>query len=85
MGGGAAEHRAWAQGPVPPAGWSGLPRGRRGPATSLVSQVLELYGNEVASMACLCACPPPGLQHLGLGHNKLLGPSQSRYVTREHW
>nr|KAF6466198.1 leucine rich repeat containing 43 [Rousettus aegyptiacus] len=48
-------------------------------------KVLELYGNGVASMACLCAHPPPALQHLGLGHNKLLGPSQSRYVTREHW
>ncbi|XP_015443421.2 leucine-rich repeat-containing protein 43 isoform X3 [Pteropus alecto] len=48
-------------------------------------KVLELYGNSVASMACLCAHPPPGLQHLGLGHNKLLGPLQSHYVTREHW
>lgn len=62
------------------------PEARPGPpAASLVSQVLELYGNDVASMACLCAHPPPALQHLGLGHNKLLGPSQSHYVTREHW
>ncbi|XP_023502984.1 leucine-rich repeat-containing protein 43 isoform X2 [Equus przewalskii] len=40
-------------------------------------KVLELYGNEVTSMECLCARPPPCLQHLGLGHNKLLGPLES--------
>ncbi|XP_019589697.2 leucine-rich repeat-containing protein 43 isoform X2 [Rhinolophus sinicus] len=40
-------------------------------------KVLELYGNSITSMECLCVRPPPGLQHLGLGHNKLLGPSQS--------
>lgn len=48
-------------------------------------QVLELYDNAVSSMECLCARPPPGLQHLGLGHNKLLGPQQSLYLTAEHW
>nr|XP_044631873.1 leucine-rich repeat-containing protein 43 isoform X2 [Equus asinus] len=48
-------------------------------------KVLELYGNEVTSMECLCARPPPCLQHLGLGHNKLLGPLESLYVTADHW
>lgn len=69
----------------PGRGWWGGRGAGPAPAASPVSQVLELYGNGVASMACLCAHPPPALQHLGLGHNKLLGPSQSRYVTREHW
>ncbi|XP_021568881.1 leucine-rich repeat-containing protein 43 [Carlito syrichta] len=36
-------------------------------------------------MECLCAHPPPSLQHLGLGHNKLLGPMESLYVTADHW
>ncbi|XP_016074508.1 PREDICTED: leucine-rich repeat-containing protein 43 [Miniopterus natalensis] len=48
-------------------------------------KVLELYGNTITSMECLCARPPPGLQHLGLGHNKLLGPLQSVYITSQHW
>ncbi|XP_042818615.1 leucine-rich repeat-containing protein 43 isoform X3 [Panthera tigris] len=48
-------------------------------------KVLELYGNEIRSMECLCAAPPPRLQHLGLGHNKLLGPLESLYVTSNHW
>ncbi|XP_020928638.1 leucine-rich repeat-containing protein 43 isoform X2 [Sus scrofa] len=48
-------------------------------------KVLELYGNKMTSMECLCAHPPPGLQHLGLGHNKLLGPMESLYVTSDHW
>ncbi|XP_046302062.1 leucine-rich repeat-containing protein 43 isoform X3 [Marmota monax] len=48
-------------------------------------KVLELYGNEIRSMECLCAHPPPGLQHLGLGHNKLLGPLESLYVTNNYW
>ncbi|XP_008575688.1 PREDICTED: leucine-rich repeat-containing protein 43 [Galeopterus variegatus] len=48
-------------------------------------KVLELYGNQIASMECLCAHPPPGLQHLGLGHNKLLGPLESLYITTHHW
>ncbi|XP_006894769.1 PREDICTED: leucine-rich repeat-containing protein 43 [Elephantulus edwardii] len=48
-------------------------------------KVLELYGNEVSSMQCLCDHPPPGLQHLGLGHNKLQGPLESLYVTADHW
>ncbi|XP_023576375.1 leucine-rich repeat-containing protein 43 [Octodon degus] len=36
-------------------------------------------------MECLCAHPPPGLRHLGLGHNQLRGPSESLYVTASHW
>uniref|UniRef100_G3TH14 Leucine rich repeat containing 43 n=1 Tax=Loxodonta africana TaxID=9785 RepID=G3TH14_LOXAF len=48
-------------------------------------KVLELYGNEITSVECLCAHPPPGLQHLGLGHNKLLGALESLYVTANHW
>lgn len=49
------------------------------------SQVLELYGNKISSLECLCASPPPSLQHLGLGQNKLLGPLESLYVTADHW
>lgn len=48
-------------------------------------QVLELYGNLITSMECLCSAPPPRLQHLGLGHNKLLGPLESLYVTSNNW
>ncbi|XP_055261081.1 leucine-rich repeat-containing protein 43 isoform X2 [Moschus berezovskii] len=48
-------------------------------------KVLELYGNKITSMECLCHQPPPRLQHLGLGHNKLLGPLESLYVTSNHW
>ncbi|XP_048196671.1 leucine-rich repeat-containing protein 43 [Perognathus longimembris pacificus] len=48
-------------------------------------KVLELYGNSISSMACLCTHPPPRLQHLGLGHNKLLGPMESLFVTSKHW
>ncbi|XP_010602852.1 leucine-rich repeat-containing protein 43 [Fukomys damarensis] len=48
-------------------------------------KVLELYGNELGSAECLCAHPPPGLQHLGLGQNQLCGPSECLYVTASHW
>nr|XP_035940927.1 leucine-rich repeat-containing protein 43 isoform X1 [Halichoerus grypus] len=48
-------------------------------------KVLELYGNKISSLECLCASPPPSLQHLGLGQNKLLGPLESLYVTADHW
>ncbi|XP_077604052.1 leucine-rich repeat-containing protein 43 isoform X2 [Crocuta crocuta] len=48
-------------------------------------KVLELYGNKISSMECLCSPPPPRLQHLGLGHNKLQGPLESLYVTSDHW
>nr|XP_030716060.1 leucine-rich repeat-containing protein 43 isoform X2 [Globicephala melas] len=48
-------------------------------------KVLELYSNKMTSMECLCTRPPPRLQHLGLGHNKLLGPLESLYVTSDYW
>ncbi|XP_020138756.2 leucine-rich repeat-containing protein 43 [Microcebus murinus] len=48
-------------------------------------KVLELYGNLISSLECLCAHPPPNLQHLGLGHNKLRGPSESQHLTSSHW
>ncbi|XP_055461993.1 leucine-rich repeat-containing protein 43 [Psammomys obesus] len=48
-------------------------------------KVLELYGNLITSMECLCSPPPPNLQHLGLGHNKLLGPLESLYITSNNW
>uniref|UniRef100_H0WTA5 Leucine rich repeat containing 43 n=1 Tax=Otolemur garnettii TaxID=30611 RepID=H0WTA5_OTOGA len=49
-------------------------------------KVLELYGNEICSLEGLCAHPPPpGLQHLGLGHNKLQGPLESLYLSSSHW
>uniref|UniRef100_A0A7N5KGN2 Leucine rich repeat containing 43 n=1 Tax=Ailuropoda melanoleuca TaxID=9646 RepID=A0A7N5KGN2_AILME len=48
-------------------------------------KVLELYGNKMSSMECLWTRPPPHLQHLGLGQNKLLGPLESLYVTADHW
>ncbi|XP_021042729.1 leucine-rich repeat-containing protein 43 isoform X2 [Mus pahari] len=48
-------------------------------------KVLELYGNLITSLECLCSAPPPRLQHLGLGHNKLLGPLESLYVTSHNW
>uniref|UniRef100_A0A452FE75 Leucine rich repeat containing 43 n=1 Tax=Capra hircus TaxID=9925 RepID=A0A452FE75_CAPHI len=48
-------------------------------------KVLELYGNKITSMECLCHHPPPRLQHLGLGHNNLLGHLESLHVTSDHW
>ncbi|KAL6081648.1 hypothetical protein STEG23_007863, partial [Scotinomys teguina] len=48
-------------------------------------KVLELYGNLISSMECLCSPAPPSLQHLGLGHNRLLGPLESLHVTSNNW
>ncbi|KAL1768412.1 leucine-rich repeat-containing protein 43 isoform X1 [Sigmodon hispidus] len=48
-------------------------------------KVLELYGNLITSIECLCSPAPPNLQHLGLGHNKLMGPLQSLHVTSSNW
>ncbi|XP_035299207.1 leucine-rich repeat-containing protein 43 isoform X3 [Cricetulus griseus] len=48
-------------------------------------KVLELYGNLITSMECLCSPAPPNLQHLGLGQNKLLGSLESLYVTSNNW
>ncbi|NXH17362.1 LRC43 protein, partial [Bucco capensis] len=48
-------------------------------------KVLELCYNAVADLEDLCTQPPPELQHLGLGYNKLYGPSQDRYLTVDFW
>ncbi|KAM9259885.1 leucine-rich repeat-containing protein 43 [Cariama cristata] len=48
-------------------------------------KVLELCCNAVANLQDLCAQPPPELQHLGLGYNRLCGPSQDKYLTAAFW
>lgn len=48
-------------------------------------QVLELCCNVVDDLQDLCAQPPPELQHLGLGYNRLRGPSQDKYLTADFW
>ncbi|KAM9095542.1 leucine-rich repeat-containing protein 43 [Sarcophilus harrisii] len=48
-------------------------------------KVLELYGNQMTSIQCLCSHPPPALQHLGVGHNNLLGYLESHYITATYW
>ncbi|NXQ87339.1 LRC43 protein, partial [Nyctibius grandis] len=48
-------------------------------------KVLELCCNAVADLRDLCAQPPPELQHLGLGYNRLCGPSQDKYLTAAFW
>ncbi|NWR67699.1 LRC43 protein, partial [Bucorvus abyssinicus] len=48
-------------------------------------KVLELCCNAVADLQDLCAQPPPELQHLGLGYNRLCGPSQNKYLTADFW
>ncbi|XP_075625742.1 leucine-rich repeat-containing protein 43 [Balearica regulorum gibbericeps] len=48
-------------------------------------KVLELCCNAVADLQDLCAQPPPELQHLGLGYNRLRGPSQDKYLTADFW
>lgn len=48
-------------------------------------QVLELCCNAVADLQELCSQPPPQLQHLGLGYNRLCGPSQDKYLTVDFW
>ncbi|XP_074061651.1 leucine-rich repeat-containing protein 43 isoform X2 [Macrotis lagotis] len=48
-------------------------------------KVLELYGNEMTSIQCLCSQPPPALQHLGLGHNRLHGLLESQFITSTYW
>nr|XP_009939936.1 PREDICTED: leucine-rich repeat-containing protein 43-like [Opisthocomus hoazin] len=48
-------------------------------------KVLELCCNAVADLKDLCTQPPPELQHLGLGHNRLYGPSQDKYLTADFW
>ena len=48
-------------------------------------QVLELCCNAVADLKGLCAQPPPELQHLGLGYNRLHGPLQDKHLTADFW
>ncbi|XP_050174726.1 leucine-rich repeat-containing protein 43 [Myiozetetes cayanensis] len=48
-------------------------------------KVLELCCNTVGDLEDLCSQPPPELQHLGLGHNRLCGPSQDRFFTGDFW
>ncbi|NWI28405.1 LRC43 protein, partial [Sula dactylatra] len=48
-------------------------------------KVLELCCNAVADLQDLCAHPPPELQHLGLGYNRLCSPSQDKYLTVDFW
>ncbi|XP_014816885.1 PREDICTED: leucine-rich repeat-containing protein 43 [Calidris pugnax] len=48
-------------------------------------KVLELCCNAVADLQDLCAHPPPELQHLGLGYNRLCSPLQDKYLTATFW
>ncbi|NXK51198.1 LRC43 protein, partial [Chauna torquata] len=48
-------------------------------------RVLELCCNAVADLQDLCARPPPELQHLGLGYNRLRGPLRDKYLTADFW
>ncbi|NXE81235.1 LRC43 protein, partial [Cochlearius cochlearius] len=48
-------------------------------------KVLELCCNAVADLQDLCSQPPPELQHLGLGYNRLRGPLQDKYLTADFW
>ncbi|NXY18316.1 LRC43 protein, partial [Atrichornis clamosus] len=48
-------------------------------------KVLELCFNAVGDLQDLCAQPPPQLQHLGLGYNRLCGPSQDKHLTADFW
>uniref|UniRef100_A0A8C0TZD4 Leucine rich repeat containing 43 n=1 Tax=Cyanistes caeruleus TaxID=156563 RepID=A0A8C0TZD4_CYACU len=48
-------------------------------------KVLELCYNAVGDLQDLCAQPPPELQHLGLGYNRLCGPSQEKHFTVDFW
>ncbi|NXC15341.1 LRC43 protein, partial [Corythaeola cristata] len=48
-------------------------------------KVLELCCNAVANLQDLCSQPPPELQHLGLGYNRLCGPAQDKHLTADFW
>uniref|UniRef100_A0A8C9L5W0 Leucine rich repeat containing 43 n=1 Tax=Pavo cristatus TaxID=9049 RepID=A0A8C9L5W0_PAVCR len=48
-------------------------------------KVLELCCNTVSDLQGLCAQPPPELQHLGLGYNRLRGPLQDKHLTADFW
>ncbi|XP_068767608.1 leucine-rich repeat-containing protein 43 [Struthio camelus] len=48
-------------------------------------KVLELCGNAVGDLRELCARPPPELQHLGLGYNRLRGSWHAAYLAADFW
>ncbi|NXJ15420.1 LRC43 protein, partial [Odontophorus gujanensis] len=48
-------------------------------------KVLELCCNAVADLQGLCVQPPPELQHLGLGYNRLHDPLQDKHLTADFW
>ncbi|XP_048819755.1 leucine-rich repeat-containing protein 43 [Lagopus muta] len=48
-------------------------------------KILELCCNAVSDLQGLCAQPPPELQHLGLGYNRLHGPLQDKHLTADFW
>ncbi|KFP79846.1 Leucine-rich repeat-containing protein 43, partial [Acanthisitta chloris] len=48
-------------------------------------KVLELCYNAVGDLQDLCAQPPPELQHLGLGYNRLCSPLQDKCLTEDLW
>ncbi|NWV62835.1 LRC43 protein, partial [Malurus elegans] len=48
-------------------------------------KVLVLSCNALGDLQDLCVQPPPGLQHLGLGYNRLCGPSQEKHLTVDFW
>nr|XP_041575212.1 leucine-rich repeat-containing protein 43 isoform X3 [Taeniopygia guttata] len=48
-------------------------------------KVLELCYNVVGDLQDLSAQPPPELQHLGLGYNRLCGPFQEKHLTVDFW
>uniref|UniRef100_A0A8C2UEC0 Leucine rich repeat containing 43 n=1 Tax=Coturnix japonica TaxID=93934 RepID=A0A8C2UEC0_COTJA len=55
------------------------------PRTLKVSKQCLLCCNAVSDLQGLCAQPPPELQHLGLGYNRLQGPLQDKCFTAELW
>ncbi|NXO68464.1 LRC43 protein, partial [Phainopepla nitens] len=48
-------------------------------------KILELGYNAVSDLQDLCARPPPEIQHLGLGYNRLCGPSQEKHFSVDFW
>ncbi|NWX52153.1 LRC43 protein, partial [Steatornis caripensis] len=48
-------------------------------------KVLELCCNAVADLQDLCVRPALELQHLGLGYNRLCGPSRDSCLTADFW
>ncbi|NXX93233.1 LRC43 protein, partial [Centropus bengalensis] len=48
-------------------------------------KVLELCCNAVADLQDLCTQPPPELQHLGLGYNRLCSQWQDKFLTADFW